>query len=405
MQRFYLLVREARVYAFRKGSRGFLLRAFMVVSVVLVLFTNAMASGIDQAVFNGQIYIDSGHVVLTWDRDGANTRLSDDDRRQVIGVVNDLEAAGYDSHMEYARQLSGQLSNSRSTQFTVVGIDFEGERTILDRGLTYRNEPPGLRDSAAIVSQRTVDEYSLVVGDEVVFRYQDASGAVAEHPIVIAGIFENGAPWQENHVFISRPTFEEWFGTQRSDVRVKVYADTKEDSAELRHKADSIIRDANAPLVTSTYLDEASQYKGFSQTARTLFNSMNIIVLIVLFIGIQVLIVLRLSYRQREFGVLRAIGHHRSDISILVMLEFAMMGFMSLIIGFAVAIGLVELVRWMGIPVTSDVLRYLFGDSYLRPYIGWNDVTITFVAMLAMIVLSVAPHAFHGRRLRSQPLN
>lgn len=405
MNRLGLLLREAWIYSFRKGSRSVLLRLFLVTSVVLLLLTNAIASGIDKAIFNSQIYVDSGHVVLSWQRDKASEELSTGDRERVAEVTDRLAAAGLDPYTEYVRQLPGQFSNSRFTEFRLIGIDYAQERHMLQQGLNYQVEPTALGAGEAIISQRTADEYGLDVGRQAKFSYRDATGQTVRHPVRVVGIFENGAPWQESHIFVSQATFDSWLDLQRSDIRVKIFAASDEETQAAQDAAQIIISDTRSQLMSSTYLDEASQYKGFSETARTLFNSMNIIVVAVLFIGVQVLIILRLSQRRREFSVLRALGHRREDISALVVLEFFLLGAVSLAVGFVLAAITVQVVRWVGIPITSEVLRYLFGNSYLWPHIDWGDLLITFLVMLSLLVLSVLPHAFHGRRLLSQDLN
>jgi putative ABC transport system permease protein len=256
-----------------------------------------------------------------------------------------------------------------------------------------------------LLSKKYAEQNLLEVGSGIKLQYQNSNGETAEQMYRISGIFENSTPWHSSYIFVTYNTFNKMFGESKLSNNIKIMVDEESNIENVKGHLKEAIKRNTLPFVVSDYKEEATIYKGFSETARAMFNSMNFIVIFILFIGIQTIIILSLSDRKKEFVTLRVLGFYNKDITVLILFEYLIISLIALAIGILISLIVIGVIQQIGIPLKSDVLQYLFGNSYLYPVINSLDYIITVIMIFSFVIVSVLPQGLKKRKITSKSLN
>lgn len=118
-----------------------------------------------------------------------------------------------------------------------------------------------------------------------------------------------------------------------------------------------------------------------------LFVAIGIIFLVALVI-INNSMVMATVERTSEIGTMRAIGAHRWYIMALFLLETLILGVAAGLAGCGLGAAAVWIAGEVGIPATTDFLRFLFAGDELYPTLGADNVLWAFLAIVGVSILS-----------------
>lgn len=106
--------------------------------------------------------------------------------------------------------------------------------------------------------------------------------------------------------------------------------------------------------------------------------------------------------RTSEIGTMRAIGAQRWYVMALFLLETLILGLISGLIGCALGAGTILLFNTIGIPATTDFLRFLFAGDRLYPTLSAGNM---FWALFAILLVSLLSTLYPARMAtRIQPI-
>jgi ABC-type lipoprotein release transport system permease subunit len=122
---------------FRKKKRGIMVGSTILISVVLLLVTNALASGIDKSIYKQQIYIDSGHILVKWDKDN-DTSATDSKKKEIHDKL--VTVIGDNKHVKnvfynYVDTVHAHFSSSKIINCTLVAADYNAEKHLLKNAI------------------------------------------------------------------------------------------------------------------------------------------------------------------------------------------------------------------------------------------------------------------------------
>lgn len=308
--------------------------------------------------------------------DGMRAQLEDDER--VRGYAPRIYADGLISHRD----------NSLGT--AVFGIDPEVEagvtrfRSKVDTGRMIRSRA----GDGIVVGRTLLKNLRASVGDTVVLLAQGYDGAMGNMKYRITGAVKTGmAEFDRAAVFMGLDDLSELVSMPG---KISVVAVSLHDL----HEVDAVAADLNAAVDTSqvralTWEEVMPEMKQSIQLDNYSGMLMLAILIVVVAFGILNTVLMSVTERFREFGILLSIGMPQKQLVTLVFIETMYIALVGIIIGNLLALG----VNWYfsAYPIT-------FGGEYaaMMEEYGWLPqmhsvvrLSSFFNTSLAVIVLSL----------------
>lgn len=144
------------------------------------------------------------------------------------------------------------------------------------------------------------------------------------------------------------------------------------------------------------------------QTAAGLVGQFVFVVQLIMYVAILIIFLVALVIinnsmlmammeRTSEIGTIRAIGGQRREILVMVFLETVVTSFVAGVLGTGIAVGTILWLGQVGIPAPSDVVVFLFGGPRLYPFVSIGNITIAFIVVFVVTLLS----SFYPARIAS----
>ncbi len=362
----------------RNPRRTGLTVAATVFAVVLVVFSVAMAAGVHEKMIEDGVRVNSGHVVISGEGYLENRTLEEFVRfdRDLVQLLDAGEGiAGY-----APRVVSFGLVSRDSTSHgvAVLGVDpeREGSVTTLPERVRQGRFVAAGGSREIVLGERLAANLSARIGDELLLYSVAYSLETAYELFRLVGILKlPDAELERLLAVVSLDAAQEFFvyGDRVSEVailardadRVPAVAEglRRALGAEAGSRAEPVEvytwRESMPELVQFIVLDDAGMY------------ILLVILIVVVAFGIFNTILMAVLERQREFGVLLALGLRPAVVFRIVYLESLMLASVGLALGLLLAIPLVLYLEAHPIPLTGDLVEAmeLFG---IEPVMTWK---------------------------------
>ncbi|MET3901400.1 putative ABC transport system permease protein [Devosia sp. UYZn731] len=235
-------------------------------------------------------------------------------------------------------------------------------------------------ENAALVSDETVTDFQLTLGDTINLRLQSADGAYHPVPFVFAGVIREfpTAPRDSfivaNAAYVAKVT-----GVDASET---VLMRTSGDATAIKAAAMVLARDL--PSIQVNSLSDASHIIGSSLTAVDLsgLTRLELSFAIILGIGATALILsLGLADRRRSFAILSAVGASRRQMAGFILAEGG------LVITGGMVFGAVT--GWLVAQILVIVLQGVFDPPPEAMSAPWPYLAITAALIIAATLLAL----------------
>ncbi len=242
-----------------------------------------------------------------------------------------------------------------------------------------------------IVSENFAELYGIKLGDHFTLRGKDGN-PVELH---VVGVMIDYT-WNRGSITMDRDWYKETFGGSQVDL-FHVYVRQGRNHEEAIQEVATTIRrkwgmgksDALFVLSRPELREEVRQLLG---RVFTIPYAQLLVVAVVVALGVVASLLISVLQRQRELGLLRAVGASRSQVLRCVLAEALLMGLIGSVIGLLI-----------GIPMEWLVLRFIFLDEtgFVFPVqIPWVSAGIVVGATLLVATLAGLLPALRAARLR-----
>jgi putative ABC transport system permease protein len=234
---------------------------------------------------------------------------------------------------------------------------------------------------AVIVTESFAHRYSVAAGD--VLKIRTPSGIA---PLQIAGIYYDYTS-DRGLIMINRPVFDRWWhdaGVNSAAVYLKPGADTAAAIQRIRARwgGQGLIIYTNAALRDRilTVFDQTFAVTGV----------IKVIAVIVAIVGIFLALTALVIEREREIGILRAIGASRGQVRGLLLSEAALLGAVASALGIAAGMALAMVLTWV-------VNKAFFGWTIQLQWPWLTMATTPLWIILAAMLAALGPAWQAGR--------
>ncbi|TFG43599.1 MAG: ABC transporter permease, partial [Bacteroidia bacterium] len=249
-------------------------------------------------------------------------------------------------------------------------------------------------DKGILVSDRLASYLKVTVGDSVILMGQGYHGVSATGIFPVRGIIKMPSPEIDNKLIIMTiPAAQKLFDAEGKITSLVVNLTDKSNRLLKTVKADinSLLPDKNTVAKTWYELNPIlyQQIQGDSQSGAAMLALLYFII----FFGIFGTVLMMVSERKREFGVLVAIGMQKKKLKRIVTIEMSLLGTIGLVCGLLASVPLILYFYYYPIVLTGELANMMedwgwdpvMPTAWFGPYFYWQVVIVALMVVLATV--------------------
>ncbi|HNS18497.1 MAG TPA: FtsX-like permease family protein [Bacteroidales bacterium] len=249
-------------------------------------------------------------------------------------------------------------------------------------------------DEGILVSDRLAGYLKVAAGDSVILMGQGYHGASANGIFPVRGIIKMPSPEIDNKLIIMTIPAAQTFFDADGKITSLVVNLTDKSSRTIRAAKSGInalLHDKNTTAKTWYELNPImyQQIKGDSQSGIAMLG----VLYFIIFFGIFGTVLMMVSERKREFGVLVAIGMQKTKLKRVFTIEMILLGTIGLVGGLLASVPLITYFCYHPIVLKGELASMMedWGWEAIMPtapigsYFYWQAVVVLFMVALATI--------------------
>ncbi len=386
----------------RHRRRTLIVVASIGFCLAMMIFYDGMIGGFEQAIYGNAINVLGGNLQVH--AEGYSAKPG---QKPLLPLPDDqavLRAALAQPEVVAAsrRIVTGGLASNRKGAFAVgiIGIEPEKEQTI---SLVAQRAASGRFLASTDLDQVYIGnglakEMEVSVGDRITLAGRDTRDQMRSRSMTIVGIFDVGlSDLEKQTVYISLAAAQDIYGLRSQSTEVMI--SLKQIGSEL-----AVMRALKASLngyEIATWQTSFPYLESAINTKSGVMNVFGVIILAIAGIGILNMLMMAVYERTREIGVIGALGMKPGQISLLFLLEGALMGLIGVGIGIGLGLAINLIIGSVGLDFASytgltDYMALLSGKVYTTP--GLDNLAQRTTAVVVIAILSALYPAAEAAR-------
>jgi|WetSurSiteA1Bulk_404760.scaffolds.fasta_scaffold09282_2 ABC-type lipoprotein release transport system permease subunit len=249
-------------------------------------------------------------------------------------------------------------------------------------------------DEGILVSDRLASYLNVAIGDSVILMGQGYHGVSATGMFPVRGIIKIPSPDIDNKLIIMTISAAQKFFDAEGKITSLVINLTDKSNRLLKTvqtEINSLITDKNITAKTWYELNPIlyQQIQGDSQSGAAMLGLLYFII----FFGIFGTVLMMVSERKREFGVLVAIGMQKKKLKRIVTIEMLLLGFIGLVCGLLASVPLILYFYYYPIVLKGELANMMedwgwdavMPSAWFGPYFYWQAVIVALMVVLATL--------------------
>ena len=314
-------------------------------------------------------------------------------------VVWRLQNAGAisDDAIEKVKKNLGRSYSSSARLELELGLTDEEIKLCMPEILKFSEVSNGFLandDDGILVSDRLASYLKVTIGDSVILMGQGYHGTSATGIFPVRGIIKIPSPDIDNRLIImSIPAAQKFYDAEGKITSLVVNLTDKSNRTMKTAKAriNSLLPDKNSTAKTWYELNPIlyQQIQGDSQTGLAMLGLLYFII----FFGIFGTVLMMVSERKREFGVLIAIGMQKKKLKRTFTIEMMLLGAVGLVCGSLASAPLIMYFYYYPVVLKGDMGNMMedwgwdavMPSAWFGPYFYWQAVIVALMVVMATI--------------------
>ena len=394
----------------RHKRRTIIIVLAMAMSLGMMMMYDGLITGFNQAIYGNAVKVLGGNIQVH-----APGYRDEADSMPLLPLADPaaiVAAAAADSRVQSATQRinTGGLAISREGAFAVgiTGIEPEKEESvnIAEQHIVAGRNLTSADGDMALVGKGLADAMGLQAGDRFTLTGRAQHEQMRQRTMTVAGIYDLGMPELEKRtVYVSLPEAQNLYNLTGQATEVAIVL-------KQLGQEDAVIGDLSTKIAGYEIEPFYANYPELAAAISTkggVMNVFSVIITMIAGLGILNLLLMAIFERTREIGVMGAMGLKPQQISLLFVLEGAMIGVVGVIAGIAVGLLINGLLRRAGMDFTafSSATEYMALITG-KVYPGWGvdkllgrSLTILIICALAAVIPAIEA----GRREPAEALH
>jgi len=319
-------------------------------------------------------------------------RISD----EAVRRLKDSNALS-DKVLEKVKKNLGRSYSSSARLELELGLTYEDNELCMPEILKYSEVSNGYLtndDDGILVSDKLASYLKVTVGDSVILIGQGYHGISATGIFPVRGILKMPSPEIDNKLIIMTiPAAQKFYDAEGKITSLVVNLTDKSNRTIKTTKAriNSLLSDKNTITKTWYELNPIlyQQIQGDSQSGMAMLA----ILYFIIFFGIFGTVLMMVSERKKEFGVLVAIGMQKKKLKRIVSIEMLFLGAIGLVSGLLAGTPLILYFYYYPIVLKGDMANMMedYGwdavmpTAWFGPYFYWQAGIVAIMVVLATI--------------------
>jgi len=378
----------------RKPWRTIITSGSIFFGVLLSAFMTSMQYGSYESMISNVVKFYSGYMQIFTEeyhdnKTINNTFILNDSIKSIID--NEDGITHYTPRLEYFSLAS---SNEITKGSIIIGVDPSGEDDVtglkkwVKEGSYLDNNSDGV-----LVAVELAKYLQLGVGDTIVLYGQGYHGVMAAGVYPVRGILEFPSPeLNKQFIYMTLTNTQELFSApdRLSSIVLMV-----EDNYHLPHVLRNLNKEIKLPYMVMSWMELQPELVQMIDGDKAGGYFMKSLLYIIITFGILGTILMMVSERKRELGVMIAIGLQRTKLSVILFFETFFIGVLGALSGLLVSIPICYYYFINPIPLTGDAAKTMI-DMGIEPFMYFSmqpDVFYTqaFVVFIITMAISVYP--------------
>jgi ABC-type lipoprotein release transport system permease subunit len=314
-------------------------------------------------------------------------------------VVKRLTETGTipDDILDMLKENLGRAYSSSARFELELGLSEEDSELFLPQILKWSLVLNGYlanNDDGILVSDRLASYLKVTIGDSVILMGQGYHGVSATGIFPVRGIIKMPSPEIDNKLIIMTITAAQKFYDAEGKITSLVVDLTDKSNRLLKtvkNKINLLLQDKNTTAKTWYELNPIlyQQIQGDSQSGAAMLGLLYFII----FFGIFGTVLMMVSERKREFGVLVAIGMQKKKLKRIVTIEMMLLGAVGLVCGLLASVPLILYFYYYPVVLKGDLANMMedYGwdavmpTAWFGPYFYWQAVIVALMVVLATL--------------------
>lgn len=374
----------------RNRKRTLITAAAVTMAVLLSTMISSMQEGTYAKMIDNVVKFYSGYIQILhpdyWDTRSLNDSYTPED--SLLAVLDRIEEITL--HIPRIESFTLISSGENTKGCALIGIDPEGENqtTNLSRWVT-RGEYLKTDDDGMLLAINLAKNLDVTVGDTLVLLSQGYHGASAAALVPVRGILNFPSPEMNNFgAYITLETAGNFFGMGNNITSTVILLDGY---TEVDRVKNELVKEFGEVYDIMTWKELQPDLVSMIEGDRAGGLVMKGILYLVVGFGILGTIIMMMSERRKEMGVLIAIGMKKTRLQRILIYETFSVGLLGVLIGFVLSLPVIMIMVHNPIPLTGDIAEAyeLFGiepNMYfsMMPKVFVNQVITVFV--IAMVI-------------------
>jgi ABC-type lipoprotein release transport system permease subunit len=249
-------------------------------------------------------------------------------------------------------------------------------------------------DEGILVSDRLASYLKVSIGDSVILMGQGYHGVSAAGIFPVRGIIKMPVSEIDSRMIIMTiPAAQRFFdaGGKITSLAVNLTDKSERTLKSVRTKINALLADKNTVAKTWYELNPVlyQQIKGDSQSGM----AMLVILYFIIFFGIFGTVLMMVSERKREFGVMVSIGMQKKKLKGVIAIEMILLGALGLVCGLIASVPLILYFYYYPVLLKGEMGKLMedwgwdaiMPAAWFGPYFYWQVVIVILMVILATL--------------------
>jgi ABC-type lipoprotein release transport system permease subunit len=371
-------------------------------TLALMMFYDGFVAGFEQAIYANAVRVLGGNIQVH--AEGYRAKAS---QTPLLPLANDqaiMDAALLHPQVLAAsrRINTGGMASNREGAFPVniVGIEPEKEEAV---SLLAQNIVDGRYLTAAdqdviFIGKGLADAMDVAVGDRITLVGRSTHEQMRSRTMTIGGIYDLGMrDIEKRTIYVALGEAQDLYNLTGQSTEVAISLKNLGEELGVMNG----MRPALPGYEITSWETNFPEMEAALSTKGGVMNVFSVIILVIAGIGILNLLLMAVYERTREIGLLGALGMKPRQISMLFLLEGAMMGLVGVVFGVALGLLITFTVGKIGFDFSAfaNMTEYTaLISERVYPTLGTEKLTMRVVTTLVIAVLA----SFYPAREASQ---
>jgi len=379
----------------RKPWRTIITSGSVFFGVLLSAYMTSMQEGSYGAMIDNVVKFYSGYAQIFTEEYHENKTINNtfemnDSIRSI--VENEKEITHYTPRLEYFTLTS---SNEITKGAMIIGVEPESENMLTNLSKwVHKGNYLTDNDSGILVATDLAKYLNIDVGDTLVLYGQGYHGVMAAGLFPVKGILKFPSPeLNKQFVYMELNTCQEFFSAPNRLTSLVLMV---EDHYHLPAAMRDLRKEVHSPYMVMSWSELQPELVSMIEADRAGGTFMKALLYMIITFGIFGTILMMISERRRELGVMIAIGMQRFRLGSVLFLETLMMGILGALAGIAVSIPLVFYFYKNPIPLTGDAAQAMIDmgvepNMYfaIQPDVFYIQALVVFIITLIIALFPI----------------